>query len=800
MKVSLSWLKDYVDIDCSAEELQAKLFSCGFEVEEMIKVAEKVNKIVTCKILKIEKHPNADKLSVTQVDAGQYGNLQIITAATNISEGDIVPVALNGATLYNGDRIFNGKLRGLPSCGMFCSGEELGITDDWYEGASVHGILIFKEDYPLGEDVKKILELDDVMFDINVTANRPDCQSILGIAREVAAVLCKPLKEPDFSFKTDDSLSTVKTVKVENKATDLCPRYKAHLVKDVKLAPSPVWLKRRLYSMGIRSINNIVDITNYVLLEIGQPMHAFDLRELNKNQIIVRRAENGEKIVTLDEKEFSLTSDNLVICDSDKPVALAGVMGGLNSGIKDDTVSVLFESAKFARDNIRKTSRSLGQRSDSSARYEKGVDYLSVENGMKRALHLISELGCGKIACDEYDIVDKTLTENVITTTVSKVNAVLGLNISADYIKEVLERLNFKTVVNGDELKVTVPLYREDMESYQDIAEEIIREYGYDHITSTLLKTSEITSGGKNAEQKSMDSMKDLLCGYGFNEIITYSFVPEKDYELFGLDVNSAEHTHIGILNPISEDLAVMRTTLIPSMARTVAYNLNRKNFDGRLFELAKVYHPNGLPLTQLPTEENILCLALFGEKEDFFTTKSVVCGLLGSFCYGAKVEYRVSGKSFMHPTRSADLFVEGEYLGVLGQLSPIVCAKIGIDKDVYVAEINYEKLKQCFNDKVVFKPISKFPSVERDLAVIVDENVLCGNLVDAIKSVAGAILDDVSVFDVYRGDQVENGKKSIAFNLIYLSQERTLNVEEVDASIKKILKKLKDDFNAELR
>lgn len=800
MKVSLSWLKDYVDIDCSAEELQAKLFSCGFEVEEMVKAAEKINKIVTCKILKIEKHPNADKLSVTQVDAGQYGNLQIITAATNISEGDIVPVALNGATLFNGDRIFNGKLRGLPSCGMFCSGEELGITDDWYDGASVHGILIFKENYPLGEDVKKILQLDDVMFDINVTANRPDCQSILGIAREVAAVLGKPLKTPDFTFKADETLSTVKTVKVEDKATDLCPRYKAHLVKGVKLAPSPTWLKRRLFSMGLRSINNIVDITNYVLLEIGQPMHAFDLNEIGGNEIIVRRAENGEKIVTLDEKEFSLNSDNLVICDKDKPVALAGIMGGLNSEIKESTVSVLFESAKFARDNIRKTSRSLGQRSDSSARYEKGVDYLSVENGMNRALHLISELGCGKIACDEYDIIDKELTENVITTTVSKVNGVLGLNISSEYIKEILERLNFKAEINGDELKVTVPLYREDMESYQDIAEEIIREYGYDHITSTLLKTSEITSGGKNFDQKNIDSAKDLLCGYGFNEIITYSFVPEKDYSVFGLDLSDAKNSHIGILNPISEDLAVMRTTLIPSMARTVAYNLNRKNFDGRLFELAKIYHPKQLPLTELPVEEEMLCLALFGEKEDFFTTKSVVAGLLDAFCFGAKTEYRASEKSFMHPTRSADLFVDGENCGVLGQLSPIVCAKIGIDKDLYVAEISYEKLKKHFNSKIVFKPISKFPSVERDLAVIVDENVACGSLVDAIKSVAGSNLDDVSVFDVYRGDQVEKGKKSIAFNLIYLSQDRTLNVEEVDGSIKKILKKLKDTFNAELR
>ena len=354
MKAPLSWLKDYVDIDCTAEELKDKLFSCGFEVEDMVYVAKNIDRIVTCKILSIEKHPNADKLSVTQVDAGKFGKLQIITAATNIFVGAIVPVALDGSTLANGDKINTGKLRGLPSYGMFCSGEELGITDDWYEGASVHGILIFKEDYELGVSVKEILELEDVMFDINVTANRPDCQSILGLAREVAAVLGKKLKMPDLSYKVDSNVSTINSIKVEDKAFDLCPRYMAKYVSDVKIEPSPLWLKRRLASMGLRSINNIVDITNFVLLEIGQPMHAFDLSDLGGNKIIIRRAENGEIIQTLDEKEFKLSNENLVICDANKPVALAGVMGGLNSGIKDDTKSVVFESAKFVRSTHRR--------------------------------------------------------------------------------------------------------------------------------------------------------------------------------------------------------------------------------------------------------------------------------------------------------------------------------------------------------------------------------------------------------------------------------------------------------------
>ncbi len=798
MKVPFSWLKDYVDIDCTPKELESKLFSCGFEVEETIELGGKTDKIVTCKILKIEKHPNADKLSVTQVDAGKFGKLQIITSAKNISEGDIVPVALDGATLYNGERIFNGELRGLPSQGMFCSGEELGITDDWYEGASIHGILIFKEEYPLGENVRKILDLDDVMYDINVTANRPDCQSIFGIAREVAAVLGKPLKTPDFSYKTDSGISTLETVKVSDEAPELCPRYKARLVKDVKLAESPLWLKRRLFKMGIRSINNIVDITNYVLLEIGQPMHAFDLNDISGKQIIVRRANVGEKIVTLDEKEFKLTPDNLVICDKDKPVALAGIMGGLNSEIKDNTVNVLFESAKFARDNVRKTSRALGQRSDSSARYEKGVDYASVENGMNRALYLISSLGCGKIAADEYDIVDKPLSEKVIKTTVSKVTGVLGIEISQTEIKNILERLYFGVKLNGDELEVTVPLYREDMESYQDIAEEIIREYGYDHIDSTLLKTAAITGGGRTGAQKTTDNLKNLLVGYGFNEIITYSFVPEKDYKTFSKNENADKL--IKIINPISEDMSVMRTTLVPSMLRTAAYNVNRKNFSARLFELAKIYTAKSVPLTELPVEETVLCCALFGENEDFFTAKGVVEGIFDIFCYGRDVSFVKSDVKFMHPTRSADIICGGEKIGVVGQIHPSVAEEFNLDKPVYVIELNYDKMSQLFNDKIVFRPISKFPPVERDLAVSVGEDVSCAEVMGAIKKAAGDNLESVYLFDVYQGDQIEKGKKSLAFNLIYQSRERTLNVEEVDESIKNILKLLKEQLNAELR
>ena len=800
MKAPLSWLKEYVDIDCSPEQLKDKLFSCGFEVEEMTYVAKHINRIVTCKIISIEKHPEADKLSVCQVDAGEHGMLQIITAATNIFIGAVVPVALDNSTLNNGEKIKTGKLRGLPSYGMFCSGEELGINDDWYEGASVNGILILDKNFPLGVEVKELLEIEDVMFDINVTANRPDCQSILGLAREVAAVLDKPLKMPDLTFSVDESVSTKNIISVENLAFDLCPRYSAHAVKDIKIEQSPRWLKRRLASMGLRSINNIVDITNYVLLEIGQPMHAFDLNDLTGNKIVVRRADDSEKIITLDEKEFALSQNNLVICDAVRPVALAGVMGGLNSEIKENTQNIIFECAKFARDNIRKTSKQLGQRTDSSSRYEKGVDFYSVEIGLKRALNLIDTLKCGKIACDNYDLYEGEIKEKVIKTTIDKVNGVLGITVPNVEILNILSKLGFKADIDGEKLTVVVPLYREDMDSYPDIAEEIIREYGYDKITPTLLKTSAITNGGLTEQQKSHEQLKNLLVGYGFNEMINYSFVSEKEYDLFGLDKNADEHKFIKLLNPLGEDLAVMRTSLLPSAVRSACNNLNRKNYNGRLFELAKVYNPKELPLNELPVENEILSMVVFGEDEDFFTLKGVVEGIINTFCYGQSVQYVVSKKPFFHPTRGAEIIINGENVGYLGQIHPSIIDKLDADKPVFGAEIYYTKLEKVFNQKIVVKTISKFPSIERDLAVIVDKSISCSTIEEMIKKASGKYLESIKLFDIYEGAQIGEGKKSMAFNLIFVAEDRTLSVEEIDNIIKKILKSLSYQLGAELR
>ncbi len=510
MLAPLSWLKDYVDIDVTPEELEKKLFDCGFEVEQIIPYGDKLDKVVTCKIVEITQHPNAERLRICQVDAGKYGVLQIITNATNVSVGDIVPVAVDGATLATGDRIFNGKLRGEPSYGMFCGGEELGIDDNFYDGASGDSVLIFHDDFPLGEEVRDLLALKDYVFDISVLANRPDCQSVLGIAREIAATLKKPLKEPSYDF-TAVKAGAGKGVKVTVSDSELCPRYIAHLVEDIKIEKSPKWMSRRLKMCGINSINNIVDITNYVLLELGQPMHAFDEDDLEKREIVVRRAENGEKITTLDEKELTLNNDNLVICDGVKPVALAGIMGGLNSEIKDATKGVVFECAKFKRDNVRKSSRTLGKSSDSSKRFEKGVDEYTTERAMKRALHLIEQLGAGKVTDVHADVSAGKEQENkTVTTTFGKINGVLGIEVPKDTVIDILKRLNFGVEVKGEEITTIAPPYREDVEGYPDLAEEVIRMYGYEHVVPALLKDAKITAGGYTKEQKDELKMKRI--------------------------------------------------------------------------------------------------------------------------------------------------------------------------------------------------------------------------------------------------------------------------------------------------
>jgi len=798
MLAPLSWLKDYVDIDCSPEELEKKLFDCGFEVEEILKYGDKTDKIVVCQIKEIKQHPNAERLRICQVDAGKYGNLQIITNATNVSEGDYVPVAVDGATLFNGEKIKNGNLRGEPSYGMFCGGEEIGITEDFYEGAGNNSVLIFKEKYPLGEEVKNVLGLTDYVFDISVLANRPDCQSILGIAREIAAILKKPLKEPAYDYtvtgKTDDRIS----VTVE--AKDLCPRYIAHYVSDVKIGESPRYIKKRLALCGINSINNIVDITNYVLLEMGQPMHAFDMADLNGRKIIVRRANNGEHIVALNEKDLTLSENNLVICDENKPVALAGIMGGLNSGIKDTTSEILFECAKFKRDNIRKSSRTLGINSDSSHRFEKGVDEYTTELAMKRALHLICELQAGKVGSTHIDVSAGASQENKeVSTTIDKINGVLGIKVPAENIIEILKRLNFKVESDGNYIKTTAPAYREDVESYPDLAEEVIRMYGYEHITPSLLKYSVVTAGGYTADQLAELKTKKAMAEQGFNEIMTYSFYSDNDLAKLNLPDGADEKKVIRLENPISDNYEIMRRTFVPSILNVVSYNLKKFNDEARMFELAKIYIPKSLPISDFPTERKTFCFAMYGENEDFFTAKGVLKVLEDNFGVKFNLNERAE-KSFLHPGVSAKIILSGKEIGYFGQVAYDVAEKFDIEKKVYIGEFDYEALQKEIVSTVKFKPVSGFDDITRDLALTADEKISNAEIEEIIKSACKQNVSEIKLFDVYRGEQVGENKKSMAYTITFTDDTKQLTAEDAETYVKKILGALKHRLDIDIR
>lgn len=797
MVVPFSWLKDYVDIDISAEELQEKLFSCGFEVESLTYLGKDVTNVVTGRITKTEKHPDADRLTVCTVDCGAHGVKQICTAATNVFEGAIVPCALDGATvLHEGgiQKIKTGKLRGVVSEGMFCSGEELGITDDYYEGAEVYGILILDEDTPVGVDIRPVVGIDDHLFDIAVTANRPDCQSVFGMAREVAAILKKPLKMPATDYTAAETDVCI-PVTVEEPA--LCPRYVGHYVADVKIGTSPRWMRRRLALCGLRSVSDVVDITNFVLLELGQPMHAFDRDYLAGGRIVVRRARAGEKIVTLDEKEFTLTPENLLICDGEKGVALAGIMGGLNSEIKPDTKAVFFEAAKFARDSVRKTSRALGQRSDSSARFEKGVDAYTCAFAMDRALHLVQELGCGTPTRYRADANAESLEPKTIETTYRKIDDLLGIGVPHDEMRAILERLGFGVTEKEGGMSVTVPLWRDDVDGYPDLAEEIIRSYGYEHIVPTFLAAATVTRGGLTEAQKQEAKCKSVLAGEGYMEACNYSFYSPKDLDLLRLPADAPERSAIRILNPIGEDLSVMRTILAPSMIANVVRNVRRGNDGGRLFELANVYLPKELPLKELPDERKRLVLALWGEG-DFFDIKGAIEALAEAF--GLKLSFERGEKPFLHPGITAVVKLGEKEVGWLGELHPAIAAELALEKRVCLAELDYAAMERKFARDIVYKPVPKFPAAVRDLAVVVGEDVTCAQMTECILRSCKAA-KKAELFDVFRGPRLGVGKKSMAFHITFVPEgDKPLTPENVDAFFKKIVAALGKNCNAELR
>ncbi|MCR4999134.1 MAG: phenylalanine--tRNA ligase subunit beta [Lachnospiraceae bacterium] len=805
MLAPLSWLKEYVDIDVTPQELEDKLFSCGFEVEERYEVGKDISNVVVGLVKTCEAIPDTH-LHLCQVDAGKAGVLQICCGADNVEAGGKYPLALVGATVYATAKdhvtiegvmtIGQGKLRGYDSFGMLCSGTELGLNEDLYPGAGYNGLLVLPEDAEVGADVKPILGLDDQIFDIAITANRPDCQSIYGIAREVAAVLGKELKVPSLEYTEHEALADSFSVSVD--AKDLCPRYSAHYVYDVKMGPSPAWMRRRLALTGIGSISNIVDITNYVLKELGQPMHAFDYSYLEGGKINVRRANNGEKIQTLDEKEFELTDQNLVICDGVKPVALAGIMGGLNSEIKDNTTAVMFEAAKFARDNIRKSSRALGQASDSSALYSKGVYEYTTVMAMKRALHLIEELGCGTVSSSHFeDNTGNSIEPHEMKVSINKVNGVLGIKVPDEDIVRILTNLQMQPVINGDELTLQIPAYREDMEDYPDVAEEVIRMYGYDHVEGTFMPTARVTMGGLNLRQKNELRIKRALCAAGVYEGMHYSFFSPSDLDLIRLPEDAKERHAIQLINPINVDLSLMRTTLAPQMLRAMAGNQKKGILEGRIFELGNIFIPKDLPLTEYPDERETICIGAFGKEETFFTMKGL-CDVVAD-TLGVTFEYSAAEKTFLHPYQTATITCNGEVVGYVGKVSYEVADDLDMSVGAFVAELDLRVLSQYYGKQQVFVPISKHDEEKRDFAFVVDKKITCGEIEKLIYNACDYVTS-VKLFDVYEGGQLPEDKKSMAFSVVFTPRDEKIKGEKVEGFVANILKDLKDKLDATLR
>ena len=797
MLLPYSWLKDYVDVDVTPEELQAKLFSCGFEVEELTYLGKDVVNVVTGRITKTEKHPDADRLTICQVDCGALGGRQIVTAATNVFEGAVVPVALDNSTvLHEGgvQKIKTGKLRGVVSEGMFCSGEELGISDDFYEGAEVNGILILDGDTLLGADIRPVVGIDDWIFDIAVTANRPDCQSVFGMAREVAAILKKPLRTPatDYTARPTDVRITV-----EVREPALCPRYVGNYVADVKIGTSPRWMRRRLALCGLRSVSDVVDITNFVLLELGQPMHAFDRNYLEGDGVVVRRAAQGETITTLDEKQFTLTPENLLICDRKKGVALAGIMGGLNSEIKADTKEVFFEAAKFARDCVRRTSRALGQRSDSSARFEKGVDAYTCAFAMDRALHLVEQLGCGVPTACRADVNAEDMTPGIIRASYAQIDAVLGIEVPHADMAAILTRLGFGVTQTEGGMSVTVPLWREDVDGYPDLAEEIIRSYGYEHIAPTFLARAAVTRGGLSPAQKTEEKCKRVLQREGYMETCSYSFYSPKDFDLLRLPADAPERRAIRILNPIGEDLSVMRTVLAPSMIANIVRNVRRGNDEGRLFELANVYLAKELPLTELPEERRHVSLGLWGSG-DFFDLKGAVEAIGEAF--DVRLSFARTQKPFLHPGVAAEVMLGEKQVGWLGELHPAVAEELALEKRAFLGELDYAALSKKFAADITYRAVPKFPDAVRDLAVVVAEETTCAQLEECIvKSCKAA--KKAELFDVFRGPALGAGKKSMAFHVTFAAEgDKPVTPELADGYFRRIVESLHKHLGAELR
>ncbi len=805
MKASVEWLKEYSDIDVDTVKLGDILTMTGSKVEEIIEKGNDIKNVVVGKILEIKKHPNADKLVVTKVDIGTE-KLQIVTGAKNIKENDIVPIAKDGSELPEGKKIVKSPLRGIDSCGMMCSVGELGLDIKDYKDQIEDGIMILPASYEkyLGKDIVDVLNLREDIIDFEITPNRPDCLSIEGLGRETAASLGKKFKDPrkNLGEKKVENKKDIEGLKVDITAPDLCYRYIARVVKNVKIGPSPEWMVRRLKACGVRSINNIVDITNYVMLELGQPMHAFDINSIEGKHITVRRAKNGEKITTLDDQERVLDENDLVIADEKKPVAIAGVMGGQNSEIEDNTETVVFESAVFYGGSVRKTAKKVGLRTEASSRYEKGLSSENALRAVNRAVELVELLGAGKEVPGKVDVYPTKQKINKIKLDVDRINELIGTNISEKEMIDILEKLDIR-VENG---YAVAPYFRMDLEFVADIAEEIARFYGYDKLDTTLVKAA-TTLGVRTKEQNIQKTIEEVLVNNGLSEIYTYGFVGEKDLDKSKISKKLIENA-IEISNPLSDEYKLMRPTTIPSMMQILALNNNRKNENVKLFDISRNYkNINGeVEKGEIPLQENILTIGMYGDDVDFYTLK----GLIENVLEASHVNYydivKEKQNSSYHPGRCAIIKVGADVIATIGEVHPEVLMNYDINKRCYLAELNISKVVKYSKQNKKYQEVPKFPAVERDLAIIVDEGVEVGAIEQVITKKAKRLLkgkkslEEIKLFDIYRDKKLGENKKSVAYSLIFRDRTKSLSDEEVNPVMKEIAEELQKKFGAELR
>ena len=795
MKISLNHLKNYVDINVPVEELCDRMIMAGFEVESIERQGDSLVNVVVARIMDITPHPDSDHLQICQMDTGAGEPVQIVTGAQNIKVGDLVPAALNDSYLPCGAHIVNGKLRGVASNGMLCSGEELCLTESDYEGASVNGILILKDTHPVGTDMREVLDLNDCIIDFKITANRPDCNCFLGVAKEISVVLGTKFNAPHPEYKTAGG-DINDYISVEVKNYDLCPRYIGRVVKNLRIKESPMWMQKAITAAGMRPINNIVDITNFVMLETGQPMHAFNYNDLADKKIIVRNARDGEKITTLDGKDYMLTPDMLVIADGEKPACLAGIMGGQESEIEDDTKDLFLESAKFRRDNIRHTGRTLGIRTEASGRYERGTDIMNVLYASERALQLIYELDAGDIIDGAIDCNNGLPEDRVITVSTQKITGLIGVDVPDGTIVSILNSLGLPTVINGHEITCRVPSIRDDIEGSADLAEEVMRIYGYDHIVGTPMRGT-VVRGRLLPERIKTDKIKRLLTGAGLYEIATYSFIASKAVDTLLLKEDDERRRQIKIINPLGDEYSTMRTQLVTSMLTVIATNYNKKIPDGRFFEISKRFIPKELPITQQPDELPTMSIGLYGKDEDFFTLKGIIEAVCGLF--GAHTQYERSDEPYLHPGRQAMVKANNMEIGTFGEVHPQVAAAYGIDAKVYTAEIKLDLLFNIEKRKTTYKPLPKFPAVERDFAMLVDADTPVGTIEKAILSGGGRLCEKVELFDIYQGSQIPQGKKSVAYSVWLRSPDGTLTDKDIDDINARIIRKL-ESAGAQLR